>query len=565
MLNKRCIEIIKYFMSKGKVTSLKEISSKFNISERSIRYDIDNINYFLSKNRLNPIKKQQNGYFEIIEEKEKLFEIINILNTRIYSFSKYERKEYIIATSIFSTNIIKLHEISETLSVSISTIKLDLKEVKDLLNEEKLRLKFLPKLGLILVGDEEKLRKTQLKFLMNYMEISKDKLVDKVKKDETLGYKLIREQLKIYLKNSPIRDIRIFIKRVEKKLNIIISDEAYKVLQFYLIIALVRLKKGKKIENREVNEKFLRSTKEYEILLNELIHFEDNFKFNDYEILFLTELFLGSHSYNFNTSFYENWMEIEISINEIIKEVSKNIGVNLSNDKILFDGLLNHLKPSIYRIKNDILLENEISNKVKELYKELFNIIKVVCEEKLQGYINKKVPDDEIAFLTIHFKTALDRKTNSQRQIKNIMIICGFGYGSSKLLAQKLLERYEVNIVNTLPYHKFLEIENYENIDFIISTLDVENKIEYPFPIIKIDPILSKSDRRKLEEYGLTEVKKKISLNKLIEIIESECQIEDYEILIKKLKNFLKGKILDDKNKSGKKGLDTLLPTENIN
>jgi transcriptional regulatory protein LevR len=160
----------------------------------------------------------------------------------------------------------------------------------------------------MLVGEEEKIRKAQLKFLMEYLEISKDILISKIKKDETLGYKLIRNELKFYFEDFPIRDIRIFIKRIEKELKTVISDEAYKVLQFYLMLALTRLKNGQIITDREDNQKFLKSTKEYNVLMNELLHFEDNFeiKINEAEVLLLTELFLGSHSYNFNTSFYEN-------------------------------------------------------------------------------------------------------------------------------------------------------------------------------------------------------------------------------------------------------------------
>ena len=30
------------------------------------------------------------------------------------------------------------------------------------------------------------------------------------------------------------------------------------------------------------------------------------------ELLLLTELFLGSHSYNFNSSFFENWIELKL-------------------------------------------------------------------------------------------------------------------------------------------------------------------------------------------------------------------------------------------------------------
>ncbi len=566
MLNERCISIIKYFSENKENITLKILSDHFGISERSIRYDIDNINYFLAKNGLNQIEKATKGTFELIEIPENINKIIEIFNINFYTFSKHERKEYIKAVSLFSIDTIKLHEIAEALSVSISTIKLDLKEIKVFLNESNLKLKYLSKVGLILSGEEEKIRKAQLKFLIEYLDISRDQIVNKIKKDETLGYKLIRTELKYHFEEFPIRDVRIFIKRIEKELGTIISDEAFMILQFYLMIALTRMKKNYFINERENNQKFLMSTREYNILTNELKHFEDNFELgiNDSEILFLTELFLGSHSYNFNTSFYENWIEIEITINEIIKEVSKLVEVDLSNDKILFDGLLNHLKPAIYRIKNDIVLENEISKEVEELYSDLFENVKEVCDKKLKVFINKEIPNEEIAFLTIHFKTSLDRKVNHQKDTKNIMIVCGFGYGGSRLLAQKLSEKYDVNILDILPYHKFLEIENYDEIDLIISTLDVDDNIKYPFPIVKVNPIFSKHDRKKLEEYGLTEVKKKISLNKLIDLVKEHAEIEDEEGLVEAFKEFLKNKIYDDRNKKNDKALEYFLTSGKI-
>lgn len=566
MLNKRCLEIINFLIENNNQVSIKELAETYEISERSIRYDIDNINYFFKRNGLNELEKTSKGIYEIDETKENLTEILEFLNVRFYTFSKHERKEYLKAVCLFSEDVIRLHEISETLSVSLSTIKIDLKEVKAFLNEKELKLKFFSKMGLVLEGDEENLRKVQLKFLLNYLLVIKDKLSLKNTEEETLGYKIVVKELKNYFKGINLRDIRIFIKRIEKYLNTVISDEAYKVLEFYLLIAIKRLEKEYLISGREENERFLKKTQEYNMLIRELRHFEDNFNihFNDSETLFLTELFLGSHSYNFNTSFYENWIEIEVSVNEMIKEVGNAIGLDLSNDKILLDGLLNHLKPAIYRIKNDIVLENEISNEAKLMYEELFENVKEVCAEHLKPYINKEIPDEEVAFLTIHFRIAIDRKANIVKETKNVVLVCGFGYGSSKLLSQKLLERYDVNILDVLPYHKFLEIENYDDIDLIISTLDVDGQVEYPFPIIQVNPIFSKKDRRKLEEYGLTEVRKKISLVKLLDVIADESTIENEDKLIKNLLDFLGSKVFDDRERLNKKRLSDLLSVGNI-
>lgn len=566
MLNKRCLEIIEYLLENNNTFDLKVMANKFDISERSIRYDMDNINYFFKKNNLNQLEKESKGTYHLDETKENLLEIIEILNIQFYTFSKIERINYIKSVCYFFTDVIRLHEISETLSVSISTVKLDLKEVKIHLHDNGLELVPLSKQGLILEGDEEKIRKVQLKFLLDYLKISKGRLKSKDSSKETFGSKIVINEILSYFEEISIGDIEIFIKRVEKYLKIIISDEAYKVLKFYMMLAIIRLSNGKGIEKREENEKFLKQTKEYNVLFKELKHLEENFEieFNDSELLLLTELFLGSHSYNFNTSFFKNWIEIEMSIHRMIKEVGNAIGIDLTGDKILLDGLLNHLKPSIYRIKNDIVLENEMSDEVKLLYNELFEEVKAVCKNNLYNYIGKEIPDEEISFITIHFKIAIDRKSNIIKETKNILLVCGFGYGSSKLLSQKLQERYDVNIIDTLPYHKFLEIKKYDEIDLIITTLEIDDKIEYPLPIIKVHPIFSKNDRKMLEDYGLTEVRKKISMVKLLETIEKECPIENEENLVKSLKKLLQNKIFDDRERKNKKTLETFLQPENI-
>lgn len=566
MINKRCLEILEYLIENDNTLELKEMALKYDISERSVRYDMDNINYFLKRNDLGQLEKKSKGIYSLDEKKENLKRIIDMLNVKFYTFSKSERINFIKAICFFGEEVIKLHEISEILSVSISTVKLDMKDVKVYLQENGLEIVPLSKQGLILKGSEEKIRKTQLKFLLSYVGIKKNKIVPRNKIKETYGVKLIVDEIINYFEDISIRDIDIFIKRIEKQMKIIVSDEAYKVLKLYIMLSILRLQEKHSIEEREENEKFLRQTKEFEVLTNELKHFEENFdlEFSDSELLLLTELFLGSHSYNFNTSFYKNWIEIEVSVHEMIKQISQSMKTDLTRDKILLDGLLNHIKPAIYRIKNGILLENEMSEEFKELYTDLFELVKNTCRATLNSYIGKDVTDEEVAFIAIHFKIALDRKSNIIKKTKNILLVCGFGYGSSKLLSQKLLEKYDVNILDTIPYHKFLEIKKYDDIDLIITTLEIEDKIDYPLPIIKVNPIFSKGDVKKLEEYGLTEVQKKIPLTKILNVIKKDCNITNEENLIKGLKDLLHSKLFDDREKSSAKTLENLLQSRNV-
>jgi transcriptional antiterminator len=565
MLNKRCVDIIKHLVENENRISIKELAEKFELSERSIRYDIDNINYYFKKSGLNQMEKTSRGTFEIEEKKENLLNLLNLLDSQFYVFSKNERKEYIKSKILFNEDIIKLHELSENLSVSLSTVKLDLKEIKIFLNESDLKLKFLSKIGLILSGNEDKIRHVQLRFLLNYIKIFQNEITSK-KTHGTPGTDIVVDVIREYFYESPLDSIMEFIKDVSEGLKMIISEEAYRILQYYLMISIKRIGSKELLKTKIQNENFLKGTTEYSVILEKIPALEKkcNIKCDEKELLKLTELFLGSHSYNFNSSFYANWIELEVSVNELIREVGDNIGVDFSSDRVLIDGLINHLRPAIYRIKNDISLENPISEEVREVYGDLYHTIEVVVNKTLKTYIGKDIPEEEISYLTIHFKTAIDRKVNLKSESKNVVLVCGFGYGSSKLLAQKLQEKYDLNIMDILPYHQFVNADLPLDIDIVISTIDIGDQINYPFPVVKVNPILSKQDRDKLEEYGLLESPKKVSLSRLMGVIKRECQINDEEKLISSIKKLLKDQLYDDMKEQKKYTLYSLLKESSI-
>lgn len=273
---------------------------------------------------------------------------------------------------------------------------------------------------------------------------------------------------------------------------------------------------------------------------------------------------MGSHSYNFNSSFLENWIELETTVVEIIKIMSYQLNMDLTGDKTLIEGLLNHLKPAYYRIKNNISLENPIAKEVELTYFELYSTVKRVSKSILEKYLGKDLPEEEIAYITLHFKTATDRYLSSNRKTKNILLVCGLGYGSSKILAHKLNELYDVNIIDTIPYHKFLELRNFKEIDIIVSTMDLESHLAICVPIVKVHPILSKENKERLISLGLSEQKRKVSLKNILETIKESCSILDEEKLMAGLKRNLRNFYINDFEDRKNPNLKTLLNLNSI-
>lgn len=565
MLNKRCIEIIKYLVDNDLQLSLKEAANFFNISERSIRYDIDNINYHLEKSGYMEVEKLQKGIYSTKESIKNLELFLEEILHRFYVFTSDERREFLKVKFLFSENN-RLLEIGEDLDVSLSTIKLDLKEVKTFFDTNSLELNFISKQGVVLEGKEESIRQLQLRYITRYIEIYKNGYRSRYLSNGTYGLNFISSVIIESLDDSILSLIKFFIKRIEKKLDIIISDEAFNILTFYIDLCIDRIKSSYTIGNRQQNREFLLKTSEYSVISQEISHLENEFSitFNEDEVLVLTELFLGSHSYNFNSSFLENWIELETTVVEIIKIMGYQLNMDLTGDKTLIEGLLNHLKPAYYRIKNNISLENPIAKEVELTYFELYSTVKRVSKSILEKYLGKDLPEEEIAYITLHFKTATDRYLSSNRKTKNILLVCGLGYGSSKILAHKLNELYDVNIVDTIPYHKFLELRNFKEIDIIVSTMDLESHLAICVPIVKVHPILSKENKERLISLGLSEQKRKVSLKNILETIKESCSILDEEKLMAGLKRNLRNFYINDFEDRKNPNLKTLLNLNSI-
>ncbi len=560
MLTKRNLVILQNLIKNNGKGNIKDLAELNDISERAIRYDVDNINYYLKEKGFPEVEKLSKGSLELNE----IFKIEEYLykNYNQYLLAPEDRVMYMLIEILFN-EFINLNKTSEDLDISRSTVKTDLKNVKEVLDRYNLELSLKHKTGLILLGKEEDIRKLKLKILMKYF-----RKYEVYKKDEvahSLKDMFIIETLDEYIGDILIEDIKTFINYIQKLMNKIISDEAYEIITSYLIILVFRIRKGKFLEKVQ-NENFLKSTQEYSTIKRGIGILEANYEINlsEVEILKMTDYFLGSHTYNFDYSYYENWVEVEILVKKLIEKFNEKIEVNISKDDVLLDGLINHIKPTVYRIKNSIELQNSIYEEVVDSYPQLFNITSEVVEE-LEEFIGEKFSKDEIAFLVIHFKAAIDRNRHRMKDIKKVLLVCGLGYGSSKLLAQQIKDTYSIDIVDIIPYHFLEKYLDKPEVELIITTIDISGLSQETLnvPIIKVNPILGKEDIHKLDKYGLPKYRKKVLLSDVMKIIEETTAIEKKEELLKRLQRLLDDRLINDLNE---KELDItdLLQLENI-
>jgi mannitol operon transcriptional antiterminator len=513
--------------------TIKELAKVLKISERSIRYELEKIDNYLIDSGLEPLRRKFGGniffenYKEYLENEESKEQNSNL--------DTYERREYLSFICIFDEKI-NLTKASEILDVSRTTIRNDIRDIREELLNNNLELKISQQEGLILSGEETDIRKQQLKFLKKYSNfIFYSKAGLKTKKE------LIVEE---YIKHIDINIIKNFINYIQKLLNKIISDEAYGIIAIYLIIAIIRIKQGKILE-KIANKQFLKDTAEYDTILKAKGILESSYDIvlEENEILQITDYFLGSHTYNFDKSYYSNWIEIDILVKKFIDNFNKKIDVDISKDKLLLDGILNHIKPTIYRLQNKIKLENSIFVEVLNSYPNIFYNTKNSLKD-IEKFLGLEFSNDEVAFLAIYFKSAIDRNKYKRKNLKKVLVVCGYGYGTSSLLVQQLKEVYTINIVKTIPRHLLEKTLQKEEVDLIISTVEIESS--FSIPVVKVNSILTQEDINNLDKYSLSKQRKRYVLSELMKIIEENCKIENKDELIKGLNIYFEQRLIND-------------------
>ena len=481
-------------------------------------------------------------------EKLSLNERLNILKMILY----------------FDESGLKLSDIAGTMEIPKADVRKDLEIMSEELKKDGIKLIYENYKGYKLTGNKGNLLVKRLEIIENIIRELKE--TGDFFNSEDSGTWHSEEYFYGYIKYENLEITRDFLELIGKELGLEIDEENYNRV-FSYILMLINFDELYGNKEELLSRNFLFHTPEYlavERILGKL------FKENDRKespkkakLLLITDLIMGINISGLKDDIFYKWINEEAVAEEITDKVSDMINLNLREDKILITGLIDNLKFSIYRIKNDIQIINSVFKDLILNKDKNIEIVKKAVEETEKEF---KINFTEYELAAMAYLVRASIKRTKRNNIKKVLLICGLGYGSSKILEESLKENYELDIVDVIPYYLADDlIPAYKEVDFILSTIEIHRQFEvsYGIPIIKINPVMQKEDFEKLAEYGIEKNKTSVSLKKLISIIENNTEIKDRQKLIDSLKNEFEDRIINDIQKTGYT-LKKLLKKENV-
>lgn len=452
--------------------SINSLAKKYKLTDRSIRYCIDNINYYLNKRSISSVYiKNSKIYLNL--ENNILINFIKELNTNEYTFSPSERKKLILFYFLYKNNV-RISKLEKYFNVSRTTIKNDIKKLKSYLNNFELYF-YISDNRLKLGGKEKKLRHLKFLNIIEHVDIINEEIefINKIYPNEKSEQKILKE----YIKSIDIKKINSIIHSFENEFKYKFSDKFRKVITIYLIVTLERIRNNH-IINRKNNADFLMKLPEYKKFKNILSNIIDkNYK---YEILHLMEYFLSDY---YKESFYENKVISEKFLIKVLETM------NISINKELIDKLMKYLIPAIYRIKNNFIIYDTLDYNAINL--DLFYRTKYAIEQNL-SYLNEPLREEEIYQISKIIENHIAKKIS----LKELLLII-YKYKNKNQLIQILKNRFD----------KFINDDIFESKNYNILKLLKKNNIFIFNKPITLEKILNRFLYNGLDNKSVIEFK----------------------------------------------------------
>ncbi|MEA4895383.1 MAG: PRD domain-containing protein [Oscillospiraceae bacterium] len=326
-------------------------------------------------------------------------------------------------------------------------------------------------------------------------------------------------------------------------LHMTVEDSAYMWLIYYLAVMAARTKDGKYIETLPESYSQFTQMDEYRAVEEGLKRQMEGAVPEKYlvnEAVFITAKIYVSSNTNIIRVKKENSDTADKIYSFIIDEVFRRIGFDVGNDKELADGLKTHLQASIVRAQLDMQARNVMLEEIKRKFPDLFKVCSEI-EIDLAKKFGVHFGENEVGFITLHIAAAIERirEIVSAPISVKAALVCGYGVGTVTFLMRSFERQFpNIKIMDKL---SVFEIGKYDfsKVDVVFSTIDIP--LPLPKPIIKVKPIISKLDVRRIDSFlrtsntAKTSISQDYRVNELLGIISETCIIKDSKKLVSEL------------------------------
>lgn len=520
MLDERSRKLMKQLVER-EYHEMTELESQIGLTKRQLEYTLEKINDLNVSKNGQRILIESNRIVISSEMKERLIaELLNESFVDGYVLNVNERGKYIFLLlfyyfdEYFSIN----HFITE-FGVGKTTILNDLKSLNLEMEKENLKIDYSRKHGYRITGNEFDIRYYLMKMLIwDFTEHNTTFIYD---------YFIEKNQLSTFSETK---------KKIEPVMEMYrLTFVENRLTEF--IYTLIFLEKRLELKGGDGASKFklpaMIAMKEYDFSKEVLLLSNQR---DEFSALYLCAWILGLSIGNPDetTKDYEIIMDLVKRITLRFEALS---GIRFTNQELVINQLYTHLRPAYYRLYFKLPIINPLHTKIKKEYGELFNIVEEALKP-IASLFKHPIPEDEIAFITMHFASLSASLKEIKQSQKVALIVCPNGIGSSSILYTELKGLFpELSFIGPMETRAIEELGN--SYDLIFSTVPNIRLFYTKKPVCVVSPIMNTAEKYRL----ISDVYSQLgnlgfnlpSVKSILELVKKHAEIENLPLLEKEL------------------------------
>lgn len=475
-MKRRSTEIMQAILkSKDSYLSIRHFISQYNISKRTLKNDVKEINDFLKTISMEEVLITEDGKLKIGEsfDRKRVEQNLYQMDMYMYKLSPEERQIYIILELIANPHYTTMHRFAEELYVSRITIMSDVDAMKGILEHSEAELLLDSGKGMKLSCSYD----ASLELLVSLYK----KIAINIKND---GYfqRMMLEKMKIQYTFS---ELFSYMQEYMKINNLVFIEDIFYDIVLYLFAAFNFRERDQDNIGRLVTEK------------TKLTGIDHMMLYAGYMLeVPVTEKMINCFRMyiekNNLYSFVKTVDEVELYkiIMYFVSKIDQELHLELTNDEKLIDSLLMHIKSmkdwGNYEVEIPKNYDLPMNYELLEASVEKYSYI-------LESFLSYQLSTNMKKSIVIHICVAVIRNRRYYIPKLSIVIVCPGSMATGKYLEAQIKNYFDFEIAGVLAAGEVIgELEQMERkIDFIISTVHIEAD---EYKVITVNPFLTMKD-----------------------------------------------------------------------
>ena len=505
--------------------TVHEISAMDGLSLRQVRYRISKINKLLSEKKAKQISIRQDNDILVDENTRSVLQkmLQDAKENERFYFNKEERLVYMFLLLFLNESYVSLNHFMDQLNCSRSTVLMDLKALQNHLEKDDIRVEYNRMQGYLLSGSEINIRRIMMRTIIyNRYSGVYDTLIDEY---HLPLYEYSRLVIQEMAANNHIQ---------------FVEDRLYEFIYIFTFLQ-ERIRNGRSAAEeieKLPNIDIMSSTKEYRFTLALLKNYPQTDQMKPAEIKYVSSWVLGI-SYGDVTDPTQDRDYISDLVEKIMTRFELLSGAHYSNQEAIFTQLYAHFRPAYYRLLFHLPIFNPLTQSVRNEYQDLYDLV----DETMRPFstlFGEAIPEDEIAYLTMHFAGIYGGKKATGIEQKNALVICSNGVGSSAILYNELKTMFpSLNFLPPIEAAQYAEVNVHVDIIFASRYAQID---EDKIPIVRVNPVMTAEEQYQI----IRSVHQQLDINEpgrpntvaVINIIRKYADIENTEGLEAELSEY---------------------------